>query len=92
MTARDFIDDLFSRPQANVASNMRYITAAQLVLLEKLIGEDAESGALTSGAHGGFVWMPRGMKYVVSQNPDGTRRSLMRLNASRPTGVGSLFS
>lgn len=93
MTAHGFIEQLFERPQSNVASNMRYITGPQLELLERLIGQDPEIGARQNGMHGGFVWAPSGRwKYVVSQNPDGTRRAIMRLNAGRPTGAGSLFS
>lgn len=92
MTVHEFIEQLFSRPQANVASNMRYITPAQLELLERLIAADPQYGARRAGMHGGFVWTPAGRwKYVVSQYPDGSRRSLMRLNAERATGAGSLF-
>lgn len=92
MTAHQLIEDIFSRQQSNVASNMRYITAPQFELLEKLIREDRDAGQVKRGMNGGFTWMPRGhFKYVLSQNPDGTRRSLMRLNAETVTESGSLF-
>jgi hypothetical protein len=92
MTAHEFIAELFSRPQINVESNKRYISAPQLALLRDLIGQDDEGGALQSGMNGGFIWMPSGCwKYVLSQNLDGTRRALTRLNAGRATDAGSLF-
>ena len=92
MTAHDFIDQLFSRPQVNVSSNVRYVSPGQLELLRTLISQGEEGGALTPGLQGGFVWTPRGRwKYVLSQNPDGTRRALMRLAQMNPHGVGNLF-
>lgn len=92
MTAHEFIEQLFERPQTNVSSNMRYITGPQMDLLRTLIGKDEEGAPLSPGMNGGFIWMPRGgVKYVVSQNPDGTRRSLMKLK-SAPSGAGRLFS
>jgi hypothetical protein len=91
-TAHDLIGDFFSRPQANIESNKRYITPAQWKFLVDLIGQDPEGSAIENGANGGLVWMPSGRwKYVLSQNPDGTRKTLTRLNAGRPVDAGRLF-
>ena len=92
MTAHGLIADIFSRQQTNVESDKRYITAAQFELLTKLIAESEDSGAVKRGMNGGFVWSPRGRwKYVLSQNPDGTRRALMRLRAGPVEESGRLF-
>jgi hypothetical protein len=38
MTVHEFIEQLFSRPQSSVASNMRNVSPGQLELLRELIG------------------------------------------------------
>jgi hypothetical protein len=93
MTAHDFIAQLFGRVQTGVASNMRYVTAPQFDLLEKLIGQDEEGGAVRRGINGSFTWMPSGRwKYVLSNDPGSGRRSIMRLMSPTPTGAGRLFT
>lgn len=90
MTAHDFIAQLYSRAQHNVAGNMRYITAPQFELLRKLIAEDPEGGAIKSGLNGGLVWMPAGCwKYALSYDPVTERRSLTRIAVA--IGGGTLF-
>jgi hypothetical protein len=92
MTAYQLIDDIFSRPQANVAGNMRYITERQFKWLVDLIGADEEGSAVTQGANGGLVWMPSGRyKYVLSYMPSLERRSIMKLANLKPSDAGTLF-
>jgi hypothetical protein len=92
MTAFELIDDIFSRPQANVAANMRYITERQFNWLVDLIGADEDGGAVKYGPNGGLVWMPRGRwKYVLSYVPAVERRSIMKLANVSPSPAGTLF-
>jgi hypothetical protein len=92
VTAHELISDIFSRPQANVAGNMRYITERQFNWLVALIGADEEGGAVKYGANGGLVWMPSGRyKYVLSYVPSLDRRSIMRLANLAPSDSGTLF-
>jgi hypothetical protein len=92
MTAHEFIDQLFERPQPNVATNMRYVTPGQLELLRVLIGQDVDGRAMSSAPAGGFTWSPRGRyKYQLAQDPNGNRRSLIKLAKETRSGVGLLF-
>lgn len=93
MTTHELIADIFRRPQERVDANLRIITMAQLDLLERLIGEDEEGGAMQRGRGRSFVWLPSGRdKYVVTEDPRGGRRhTLMRLSSLTPSGSGSLF-
>ena len=83
MTARGLIEQIFSRRQAGVESNLRYITPAQLELLRKLVDEDraaAAIGELWPGFNDGFVWLPGdGNHYIVTQDAGRRRRSILWL-------------
>jgi hypothetical protein len=92
MTAHQFIDDIFSRPQRNVAGNMRYVTERQFNWLKDLIGQDEEGAAVKNGINGGLVWLPSGRwKYVLSYDPGSGRRALTKLASPMPSSAGSLF-
>ena len=93
MTAFDLIAQWFQKPQQGVASNLRYITMAQLELLRKLIDQDPEGGALRSGLGRSFVWAPMGRdKYVVTEDASGGRRhTIARLSDVVPAESGRLF-
>lgn len=89
MTARGFIEQIFSRRQENVASNVRYITREQLALLRRLIDQDA-IGAFRPGIHGSFVWILDGQQFIVTQDADGRRRSILWMRV-QSVGSGGLF-
>lgn len=92
MTAHDFLAQIFSRPSFGLASNMRRLTAAQLDLLARLIGEDEEGGAVDRGLGGSFTWLPSGRnKYVIAEDPRGRGGTVERLSNLRPSGCGRLF-
>jgi len=92
VTAHSFIDELFSRPAWDLASNMRRLTQPQLELLRRLIGEDEEGGALHPGMNGGFVWMPSGrQKYIVAVDAGGRKRTITRLANIDASDAGRLF-
>lgn len=92
MTAHDLITDLFSRPQAHTAANLRWITERQFNWLKDLIGADDDGRAITNGRNGGLVWMPRGRyKYVLSYDPATEKRSLTKLANVTPSAAGTLF-
>jgi hypothetical protein len=91
MTVYQLLDDIFSRPQQNVESWRRYITRDQLELLERLIAEDRNAVAVLRRLDG-FTWSPAGdWRYVVTQYPDGRRRSITKEPAARAGSQGSLF-
>jgi hypothetical protein len=89
MTARGFIEQIFSRRQAGVDSNLRYITREQLELLRKLIDQDA-TGELRPGVSGSFVWILAGERFIVTQDPTGRRRSILWMKVQRIES-GGLF-
>ncbi len=92
MTAHDLIAQWYGRPQTGVASNLRFITLAQLDLLRELIGQDEEGSALRRGVGRSFVWAPSGRtKYVVIEGPEGRRNTIMRLANIVPSAEGRLF-
>lgn len=92
MTAHELIAQWFSRSQAGVVSNMRFITSAQLDLLRQLVGEDEEGAALQRGLGRSFVWTPSGRnKYVVTEGPGGKRNTIVKLANIVPSAAGSLF-
>ncbi|HKD62358.1 MAG TPA: hypothetical protein VKB47_17980 [Terracidiphilus sp.] len=88
MTARAFIDQIFSRRQDGVASNLRYLSPAQLELLRKLVEADA-IGELRPGIYGSFVWLLDGEHFVVSQDAAGRRRTILWLKVQQR--AASLF-
>ena len=92
MSARGFIDEIFSRPQSGMLTHERCITDAQLNKLRALIAEDEDGKAVTEKAHGGFEWRPRGgWTFIFTQNPNGTRRRLERRKAMSLSKTGLLF-
>ena len=92
MTAHELIAQWFARPQPGVASNLRFITLAQLDLLRELIAQDEEGGAVARGVNRSFVWKPSGRyKYVVTEGPDGRRNTIVRLANIGASSAGSLF-
>lgn len=92
MTAHEFIAQIYSRPQTGVASNMRFITSAQLDLLQTLICEDEEGSAMRRAAGRSFVWAPSGRsKYIVTEGQGGRRNTITRLANIVASPAGSLF-
>lgn len=92
MSARGFIDEIFSRPQERVAGNIRRVTARQFDKVRELIAGDPERGAVKSGINGGLVWSPAGRwKYVLAVDPVCDRRTITRLEAVDASESGSLF-
>jgi hypothetical protein len=91
MTVYQFLDQLFERPQQNVETNRRYITASQLELFERLIAEHKDAAAIARQLHG-FTWSPEGdFRYVVTEDERGCRRSIAKELTARAAGQGSLF-
>lgn len=94
MSAHGFIQELFARPQTNIASNVRFMTERQFAKLRELIGQDEEGAAVKPGMNGGLAWMPSGRwKYVLSVDMRGSRtiRTLTRLASIEPSSAGTLF-
>lgn len=93
MTAHELVAQWFTKPQQGVASNMRFITTAQIDLLRSLCEQDAEgAAAVRAGLGRSFTWMPSGRdKYVITEGPAGRRNTILRLANIRAVGAGSLF-
>jgi hypothetical protein len=92
MTAREFISELFARPGYGCASNMRRLTAPQFELLIKLIGEDANAGAVQRGLGRSLVWKPPGAeKYVITEDPRGQKHTVTIMPGAAASGSGLLF-
>jgi hypothetical protein len=89
MTARGFIAQIFSRRQAGVDSNLRFLSPDQLELLRKLIEQD-QVGELRPGVHGSFVWIVDGNQYVITQDAAGRRRSILSMRV-QTVQTGGLF-
>jgi hypothetical protein len=94
-TAHDLVTDFFARAgpwNRGLPGNMRSLTRAQLDLLLRLIGEDEEGGALSSGGPGVTVWKPSGRnKYIIREDLRGQRHTVERLANLVASGTGLLF-
>ena len=92
MSARGFIDEIFSRPQDRVSANLRHITTRQFDKIRELIADDPERAAVKGGLNGGLVWSPAGRwKYVLAVDAVRDRRTIARLEAVDASATGSLF-
>ncbi|HKE23429.1 MAG TPA: hypothetical protein VKB88_13775 [Bryobacteraceae bacterium] len=99
MTAQELVADIFSRQQEGVASNMRYVTVAQIDYLRGLIEQEDEfaqasgqPGAIRAGRGRSFTWLPAGRdKYVVTEGEGGRRNTITRLANLQPSSAGTLF-
>ncbi len=92
MTAHGFIDQLFSRPQQGVASNMRFLTVGQIDLLWNLVGQDEEGAAVQRGRGRSFIWAPSGRrKFVVTEGEGGKKNTILVLGNVRPSAAATLF-
>ena len=92
MTAFDLIASIYQRPQSDVASNVRFITASQLSYLKDLIGADPEGGALRRDGPGRWIWAPSGrMKYELTEDLAGRRHRIARLANIVSSETGRLF-
>lgn len=99
MTPADLIAQWFAKHQENVASNIRFVTLAQIDLLRKLAEEEDEflqqSGepcALQPGSGRSFVWMPKGCdKFIITEGRDSRRNTITRLSNVQASGAGRLF-
>jgi hypothetical protein len=94
-TAHDLIADFFARTgpwNRDLPGNVRSLTRAQLDLLLRLIGEDEEGGAASSGGPGVTVWKPSGRnKYIIREDLRGRRHTVEQLASLAASGTGLLF-
>jgi hypothetical protein len=80
MTARELIDDIFSRAQGG-PGHLRRITIEQLKFLRNLIAEDPERALIVTGAPGSLIWRPSGdWKYVLTEDLVGKKHTLTKLH------------
>jgi hypothetical protein len=93
MKALELIDDIFRRPQRGADANMRRITPEQLAYVRGLIERDAERNAVTRGAPGSLIWMPKKdrYKYVVTEDASGKKHTLTRIANLETSECGRLF-
>ncbi len=81
MTALELIDSIFRRPELRpyIPSNVRRITLRQLGYLRALIEAEGPDEAIRRGAPGSLIWMPKGEKYVLTEDLRGNKHTLTRL-------------
>lgn len=92
MTAHDLIDSIFSRPQASVPGNVRYISIDQHRYLLDLIGANDEGSCLRSTYGGKLLWAPSGRhKYEIEGDMHSPRRKITRYANLEPSTAGTLF-
>lgn len=92
MTAFDLIESIFARPQRDMPSNERRITATQLSYLKDLIGADPEGGAMARAGPGVWTWAPAGRtKYQLTEDYQGNRHTLARFMNLTASETGRLF-
>jgi hypothetical protein len=92
MTPFDLIESIYARPQADVASNERFITARQVAYLKDLIGADPEGVALVRTGPGVWQWAPAGRtKYQITEDYLNGRHKIARYSNVVASGTGRLF-
>lgn len=93
MTARELVSQWFARPQSGVASNLRFVTVAQIDLLRKLLEEEPlQDGELHPGRGRSFAWLPAGLwRYVVTEGDGGRRNTIMMFPNVEQIASGRLF-
>jgi hypothetical protein len=92
MTAFDLIDSIYARPQSDVPSHIRFITASQLSYLKDLIGADPEGGAMRRDGPGRWIWAPSGrIKYELTEDLSGRKHRIARLANLTSSETGRLF-
>lgn len=92
MTAFDLIASIYARPQSDVPSHVRFITASQLSYLKDLIGADPEGSAFRRDGPGRWIWAPSGRtKYEITEDLGGRKHRIARLANLSASGTGMLF-
>lgn len=95
MTAAYLVNEIFSRPQQGVASDIRLLTERQFVALRGLMLSDkARAGgtAYIAGLEGSLVWMPPGpLKFVLTEDRVRSKYLLTRMRTAAPAESGRLF-
>lgn len=90
-TAHDLIESIFSRPQASVPGNVRYISVDQLSYLLDLIGR-GDGATLQLGSGGRLYWTPQGNhRFEIEGDIHAPRRKVTRYVQFDPGAAGSLF-
>ena len=92
MTASQLVNDIFSRVQPGLDSNMRRVTRKQFDWLRALILDEEENGTVHHGKGDSLVWAPAGRnKFVLTEDTVGQKHTLTRLSNLVPAGMGRLF-